>query len=231
MPWVSGSALGAPGAHWRRRQALELRSPGSPGRRGHGAMCRRSCILHDGAAGTRRPPRARRTETAHRAARGAWFPAACFRPPCACGHRAGIFGGVTDTTEGTWTLYADGAARGNPGPAASGFVLDDPSGAPRAAGGVALGRATNNVAEYRALTTGLTRALELGVASIEVCMDSELVVRQMTGVYRVKHEGLKPLFAEAQALARRFGRFAIRHIPRAQNARADAEANRILDGG
>jgi ribonuclease HI len=138
---------------------------------------------------------------------------------------------VTDTTEGTWTLYADGAARGNPGPAASGFVLDDPSGAPRAAGGVALGRATNNVAEYRALTAGLTRALELGVASIEVCMDSELVVRQMTGVYRVKHEGLKPLFAEAQALARRFGRFAIRHIPRAQNARADAEANRVLDGG
>ena len=145
-----------------------------------------------------------------------------------------MFAGVTTSTaatEGTWTLYADGAARGNPGPAASGYVLDDPSGAPRAAGGVALGRATNNIAEYRALTVGLTRALAMGVSSIEVRMDSELVVRQMTGVYRVKNEGLKPLFAEAQALARRFGKFTIRHVPRAQNARADAEANRALDGG
>ena len=145
-----------------------------------------------------------------------------------------MFEGVTSTTaatEGTWTLYADGAARGNPGPAASGYVLDDPSGAPRAAGGVALGHATNNIAEYRALTVGLARALELGVTSIEVRMDSELVVRQMTGVYRVKNAGLKPLFAEAQALSRRFGRFAIRHVPRAQNARADAEANRALDEG
>lgn len=129
-----------------------------------------------------------------------------------------------------WRLYADGAARGNPGPAAAGYVLDDPDGRPAAAGGRALGRATNNVAEYRALVEGLARALELGVESIEVRMDSELVVRQMTGIYRVKNEGLKPLFAEAQALSRRFARFAIRHVPREQNARADAEANRALDG-
>ena len=133
--------------------------------------------------------------------------------------------------EGSWTLYADGAARGNPGPAASGWVLDDPAGAPHEGGGIALGRATNNVAEYRALVEGLTRALALGVTAIEVRMDSELVVRQMTGVYRVKNEGLKPLHAEAQSLARRFTRFAIRHVPRAENARADAEANRVLDGG
>ncbi len=137
----------------------------------------------------------------------------------------------TAAIEGIWTLYADGAARGNPGPAASGYVLDDPSGAPRAAGGVALGHATNNIAEYRALTVGLARALDLGISAIEVRMDSELVVRQMTGLYRVKNEGLKPLYAEAQALSRRFGKFTIRHVPRAENARADAEANRALDGG
>ena len=128
-----------------------------------------------------------------------------------------------------WVLYADGAARGNPGPAAAGYVLDDGAGQPVAAGGIALGRATNNVAEYKALLAGLARALELGVPAIDVRMDSELVVRQMGGIYRVKNEGLKPLFAEAQALARRFERFTIRHVPREQNARADAEANRALD--
>ena len=128
-----------------------------------------------------------------------------------------------------WLLWADGAARGNPGPAAAGYVLDDAEGRPAAAGGIALGAATNNVAEYRALLAGLARALELGVTAIEVRMDSELVVRQMCGVYRVKNEGLKPLFAEAQALSKRFARFGIRHVPREQNSRADAEANRALD--
>lgn len=130
-----------------------------------------------------------------------------------------------------WLLWADGAARGNPGPAAAGYVLDDAEGRPVASGGIALGRATNNVAEYKALLAGLSRALELGVEAIDVRMDSELVVRQMSGIYRVKHEGLKPLFAEAQVLSRGFARFTIRHVPREQNARADAEANRALDGG
>jgi ribonuclease HI len=133
-------------------------------------------------------------------------------------------------TKAPWRLYADGAARGNPGPAAAGFVLDDSEGREAACGGIALGPATNNVAEYRALLAGLARALELGVTAIDVRMDSELVVRQMTGIYRVKNAGLKPLFAEAQALSRRFAHFAIRHVPREQNARADAEANRALDG-
>lgn len=134
-----------------------------------------------------------------------------------------------DSSAAPWRLFADGAARGNPGPAAAGFVLDDPEGRPAAAGGIALGTATNNVAEYRALLAGLTRAIEMGVGAIEVRMDSELVVRQMTGIYRVKHAGLKPLFAEAQALSRRFTHFGIRHVPRDENARADAEANRALD--
>jgi ribonuclease HI len=156
-----------------------------------------------------------------------------FRPGNLRRRRGGGYGGRMDPTEPSaaapWRLFADGAARGNPGPAAAGFVLDDPEGRPAAAGGLVLGAATNNVAEYRALLAGLAKALELGVCAIEVRMDSELVVRQMTGVYRVKNEGLKPLFAEAQALSRRFERFAIRHVPRDQNARADAEANRALD--
>ena len=130
---------------------------------------------------------------------------------------------------GAWMLYADGAARGNPGPAAFGWVLDGPDGEPREEGGGVLGVATNNVAEYKALVHGLARALELGVTHLEVRMDSELVVRQMTGVYRVKNAGLKPLFDEAGRLARRFDRFGIAHVRREFNARADACANRALD--
>ena len=129
-----------------------------------------------------------------------------------------------------WLLFADGAARGNPGPAAYGFVLDDPSGTPRAAVGKALGVATNNVAEYKALIAGLECALEHGAAALEVRMDSELVVRQMTGVYKVRNEGLKPLFEKARVLSRRFEAFRIAHVRREYNTRADAEANKALDG-
>ena len=132
--------------------------------------------------------------------------------------------------EGTaWLLYADGAARGNPGPAAYGFVLDDPDGVPRVAAGAALGTATNNVAEYKALIAGLECALDHGASALEVRMDSELVVRQMTGIYKVRNEGLKPLFERARALARKFSSFRIAHVRREFNARADAEANRALD--
>ena len=128
-----------------------------------------------------------------------------------------------------WMLFADGAARGNPGPAAYGFVLDRPDGRPQAAEGRALGKATNNVAEYMALIAGLRCALEHGVRELEVRMDSELVVRQMTGVYKVKNQGLKPLFAEARRLAQEFEAFGIAHVRREQNTRADLEANRALD--
>jgi ribonuclease HI len=130
---------------------------------------------------------------------------------------------------GPCLLYADGAARGNPGPAAYGWVLDDQAGHPVAEGGGVLGVATNNVAEYQGLVAGLTRALELGVTELEVRMDSELVVRQMTGLYRVKNAGLKPLFEAAGRLARRFQRFTIVHVRREFNTRADACANRALD--
>jgi ribonuclease HI len=130
-----------------------------------------------------------------------------------------------------WLLFADGAARGNPGPAAYGFVLDDPEGRPKAAVGRVLGVATNNVAEYQALIAGLHCALEQGVEELEVRMDSELIVRQMTGVYRVKNAGLKPLFEEAQRLAQKFRSFGIAHVRREHNARADLEANKALDAG
>jgi ribonuclease H / adenosylcobalamin/alpha-ribazole phosphatase len=130
---------------------------------------------------------------------------------------------------GAHRLHADGAARGNPGPAAYGFVLDAPDGSPLAEGGVAIGRATNNVAEYLGLIAGLERALELGVTRIEVRMDSELVVRQMTGRYRVRHPGLVPLFERARALMAQFPEWSIAHVGRAENGRADAAANRALD--
>ena len=128
-----------------------------------------------------------------------------------------------------WRLYADGASRGNPGPSAAGFVLDDPAGNPVASAGLALGRATNNVAEYRALLEGLAHARGLGVERLEVRMDSELVVRQMRGEYKVKSPGLRPLYEEALRLAQSFRSFAIAHVPRDENWRADLEANRVLD--
>jgi len=131
--------------------------------------------------------------------------------------------------DGEYLLYGDGGSRGNPGNAAFGFVLLDPQGEEIVAHGAAIGHATNNVAEYTALVRGLEHALELGVRRIRVRMDSELVVRQMLGVYRVKHPGLQPLHAAAQLLRGRFAAFHIEHVARALNARADALANAALD--
>jgi ribonuclease HI len=128
-----------------------------------------------------------------------------------------------------YVLYCDGASRGNPGEAAYGFALVDAAGVELAGQGAAIGRATNNVAEYTALVRGLEHAAELGVRRIRVRMDSELVVRQLLGVYRVKNAGLQPLHAEAQRLRGRFPGFHIEHVPRAENARADALANAALD--
>lgn len=125
--------------------------------------------------------------------------------------------------------YADGASRGNPGPAAYGvvFVLED--GMPLCGEGEAIGRATNNVAEYRGLIAALKRLRDWGHAHAIVRLDSELVVRQMQGRYKVKNEGLKPLFAEAKALAADFQKLRIEHVPRADNALADSLANLALD--
>jgi dinuclear metal center YbgI/SA1388 family protein len=126
-------------------------------------------------------------------------------------------------------VWIDGGSRGNPGPSAIGVVIEDTEGKTLETIGRCIGVTTNNVAEYRALLAGLETAAVMGAGEVEVASDSELLVRQMLGQYKVKNEGLKPLHAEAQAWAGRFSRFRIRHIPREQNARADALVNRALD--
>lgn len=126
------------------------------------------------------------------------------------------------------TLYCDGGARGNPGPAGIGFVLELP-GAPVIREGAYIGEATNNVAEYRALIAGLSRAAAAAVTELNVFLDSELVVRQMQGTYRVKDAKLKPLFAEAQELAAQFRPISFLHVPREKNAVADELVNKAID--
>jgi ribonuclease HI len=127
------------------------------------------------------------------------------------------------------TLFADGGSRGNPGPAASGAVLLDPSGALMEEVGEYLGIATNNVAEWTALLLGLEAAANRGLRRIAVRLDSELVVRQLRGEYRVKHADLQPLHRRALALLRRFEHVDVRHVPRKQNVLADKLVNRVLD--
>jgi ribonuclease HI len=126
-------------------------------------------------------------------------------------------------------LFTDGGARGNPGPAAYGFVLESEDGTVLAAEGEAIGTATNNVAEYSGLIAGLRRALELHVPDVEVVSDSELMVKQMRGEYRVKNEALRELYDEATALARRLANVEYRHVRRAHNELADKLVNDALD--
>jgi ribonuclease HI len=126
-------------------------------------------------------------------------------------------------------MFADGGSRGNPGPAASGAVLFDEGGTVLREVGTYLGVATNNVAEWTGLVTGLEAALELGVDDLAVRLDSELVVKQISGAYRVKHEGLIPLHAKAKALLRKFARVDVQHVRRKENAAADALVNQVLD--
>jgi ribonuclease HI len=127
-------------------------------------------------------------------------------------------------------IHVDGGSRGNPGPAAIGVVVSDSEGAVLEEVGERIGVATNNVAEYRALLKGLERAAALGASEIELVNDSELVARQITGAYKVKHPAMKPLYAEAVAALRQFERSRIQSVPRAQNARADELVNLALDG-
>jgi probable phosphoglycerate mutase len=126
-------------------------------------------------------------------------------------------------------LYADGAARGNPGPAGAGAVLLDEAGKVVAELTKALGRATNNVAEYSALILGLEEAKRRGATSIDVRMDSKLVVEQMRGLWRIKHPGLQPLALRAGALLGSFPERVIQHVPREENAYADRLSNRAID--
>jgi ribonuclease HI len=130
---------------------------------------------------------------------------------------------------GTWITYSDGASRGNPGLASYGAVVIDPSGRVQREVSETLGVATNNVAEYRGLIAALEAALELGARRVEARMDSELLVRQAIGRYRVRHPGLLPLHNQVQALRNRFDRLTFAHVPRALNKHADALANRALN--
>ncbi len=127
------------------------------------------------------------------------------------------------------TLFADGGSRGNPGPAASGAVLVNPDGEVIDEAGRFLGTATNNVAEWTALLIGLEKAIERGIKRLAVRMDSELVVKQIRGEYRVKHAHLQPLHRRALTLMRAFEHIDIKHIPRKQNALADGLVNHVLD--
>jgi ribonuclease HI len=131
--------------------------------------------------------------------------------------------------QGPLVLHVDGGARGNPGPAAIGVVISGPDGEVLEELAEPIGRATNNVAEYRALLRGLELAHDLGAREVEIIGDSELIARQLTGVYKVKHPAMKPLHEQATAALEGFERWRIRTVPRAENARADALVNAALD--
>ncbi len=126
-------------------------------------------------------------------------------------------------------LFTDGGARGNPGPAAYAYVLEREDGEVLASEGRAIGIATNNIAEYSGLVEGLRKAIELGLTHVELVSDSELMVKQMRGEYRVKNEGLKELYLEASRLARTVGTVEYRHVRREQNKLADQLVNDALD--
>jgi len=128
-------------------------------------------------------------------------------------------------------LSTDGGARGNPGPAAYGYVLEADDGTVLDARGETIGTATNNVAEYRGLLAGLEAALERGVEEVEVISDSELVVKQMRGEYKVKNETLRELVDEAHALESRFRRVTYTAVRREHNELADRLVNEALDSG
>ncbi len=125
-------------------------------------------------------------------------------------------------------IYADGVSRGNPGLAAVGATIKDGKGRLLAAVSQSIGRATNNQAEYRALIAALTEAHRLGATEASVYLDSELVVKQLNGRYRVKNAALKSLYLEASQLLGRLNNFTITHVPRRQNAEADRLANTAL---
>ena len=126
-------------------------------------------------------------------------------------------------------LWTDGGARGNPGPAAFAYVLETEDGTVLDARGEAIGVATNNVAEYSALVAGLLRAVEAGIRELEVRSDSELMVKQMRGEYRVKNRDLQSLFLDASRAAREIGRVTYTHVRREHNELADRLVNEALD--
>jgi ribonuclease HI/probable phosphoglycerate mutase len=131
----------------------------------------------------------------------------------------------------THLAYCDGASRGNPGPAAIGAVIFEPEGREAYRISRRLGVATNNEAEYRAAIAALEGALGLGARRIELRMDSELVVRQLSGRYRVRNPRLKKYHSRMLALRQQFDEVVFRHVPREENRLADSLANQALDLG
>ncbi len=126
-------------------------------------------------------------------------------------------------------VHVDGGARGNPGPAAAACVISTPAGELLGEHARLLGSVTNNVAEYRAVLLGIEHARALGATEIEIVGDSELIAKQLTGAYKVKHEAMRALHREASDALADFDRWSIRTVPRAQNAHADALVNAALD--
>lgn len=127
------------------------------------------------------------------------------------------------------TVHVDGGARGNPGPAAIAIVVSDEEGQVIHEASETIGRATNNVAEYRALLLGIERAKQLGATEVDLVGDSELIVKQVRGEYRVKDAGLRPLHSAAQQALGEFSEWSLRHVKRERNAEADALVNQALD--
>ena len=125
-------------------------------------------------------------------------------------------------------IFTDGASRGNPGPAAIGAIIKDEQGNPITSISQPIGRTTNNQAEYRALIAALEEAKRLGVDQVDICSDSEWLVKQISGRYRVKAASIKPLYQRVRQLQSQFKGFTITHIPRSENAEADGLANRAL---
>jgi len=126
-------------------------------------------------------------------------------------------------------VYVDGGSRGNPGPAAAAAVICAADGTVLEEVAEVIGVATNNVAEYRAVLLGLAQSVARGAREVELINDSELVARQLTGQYRVKHPSMRPLHLEAVTALRGLDSWSIRSVPRAQNERADALVNQALD--
>jgi ribonuclease HI len=129
------------------------------------------------------------------------------------------------------TIYTDGAARGNPGPAAIGVVIKDEAGNTAASICRTLGKATNNQAEYTAVIAGLEKAISLGAKQVLLKSDSELVVKQLMGLYKVKNADLREMYQRVVALTGRLEKFTAMNIPREQNKQADALCNKALDEG
>ena len=156
-------------------------------------------------------------------------PAAAPAQPAEAPAPAGDLFGMHIGSHTRLRMYTDGASRGNPGEAGIGVLIEDESGRPVKRLARYLGKATNNIAEYTALIDGLKAAAALGAEDVSVMADSELMVKQMNGLYQVKNPELKEKHTEARRLVKNFSRFTIKYIPREQNRAADALANEAID--